>query len=451
MIMKNSIIYILLIIFLGSCQSEVLPHSDNDNKIVLSNEEYNSIAFEQGAKLSDNEILNLVNGFVLSADSRTETKSANNKYSISKRYYWQDSEINSFVTKSSNVDSLEICEVDINEDEQVLVVTNRDCPHVVSYTKKTKDNGLIDDIYPLVAMREIAKYSAISTFRQKKFRNDSIRLQTEAKINLHFGWDSKEFSFAKIKDKIHRIGMDTKSIPEENPYGHVYFRSNNTRTKTTWNQDVPYNSKLPQQCSYTTQYEGRYPVGCAVVCIAQVLAHLEPYLYCDGYTMDWKSLKKESTIKRSSVATLRNQVGALMKFIGTHTKAVYGCAGTSMNTGYAMTNFLPIYGVISDAEKALNVSSVYSSLSKGNIVVLRGASEEGRHAWILDEYLITQPGYDFGDYNLKIDYVRANMGWGGDESDGFYEISEQGILEFNTITGGNFISGITCFTNVRRK
>lgn len=214
---------------------------------------------------------------------------------------------------------------------------------------------------------------------------------------------------------------------------------------------VPYNSKLPQQCSYTTQYEGRYPVGCAVVCIAQVLAHLEPYLYCDGYTMDWKSLKKESTIKRSSVATLRNQVGALMKFIGTHTKAVYGCAGTSMNTGYAMTNFLPIYGVISDAEKALNVSSVYSSLSKGNIVVLRGASEEGRHAWILDEYLITQPGYDFGDYNLKIDYVRANMGWGGDESDGFYEISEQGILEFNTITGGNFISGITCFTNVRRK
>lgn len=448
---KNSIIYIFLIVFLGSCQEEVNPHLDNNNKLVLSNEEYNSISFEQGERLSDNEILNIVNGFVLSADNKAETKSEDNKCLISKRYYWKDDEINSFVTKSSNVDSLEICEVDINDDEQALVVTNRDCPHVISYTKKTKDNAQIDDIYPLVAMREIAKYSAMSTLRQKKFRNDSIRLRTKEKVNNHFGWTLKEFSFDKIKDKIQIIDIDTKSIPEENPFGHVYYRSNNTRTKTTWNQDVPYNAKLPQQCSYTYQYEGRYPVGCAVVCIAQVLAHLEPYLYCDGYTMDWKSLKKDPTIKRSSVATLRNQVGALMKFVGTHTNAVYGCEGTSMNTGYAMTNFLPIYGVISDAEKNLNVSSVYNSLSKGNIVVLRGASEGGRHAWILDEYLITQPGYDFGDYSVKIDYVRANMGWGGDESDGFYEISEQGILEFNTITGGNFTSGITCFTNVRRK
>lgn len=451
MMIKSNVIYILLIIFLGSCQNEVPPHFDSDSKLILSSEEYNSIAFEQGAKLSDNEILNLVNNFVLSANNNTVSKSENRKYSITKRYYWEDIALKSPITKNGYVDSLEICEVDINDDEQALVVTNMDCPHVISYTKKLKSNAKVDDIYPFIAMREIAKHSAISTVRQNRLRKDSIRFQTKEKINNYFDLIPNEFSFAMIKDKIQINDIGTKSVPIENPYGHVYYRSNNTRTKTTWDQDVPYNSKLPQQCSYTNQYEGRYPAGCAVVCIAQVLAHLEPYLYCDGYTMDWKSLKKEPIITRSSASTLRNQVGALMKFIGTHTKATYECGGTSMNTAYAMTDFLPIYGIISDVEKALNVSSVYNSLNKGNIVVLRGASEQGRDAWILDEYLITQPGYDFGDYNVKIDYVRANMGWGGDKSDGFYEISEQGVIEFNTISGGNFVSGITCFTNVRRK
>lgn len=452
--MKKSYLFAFSLLLYCSCQSDFasLPEVETQ-KIILSNEEYKSIASDDVKELSEDDAIRMVKSFetLLKVDSLSTKSADNGTYSVKKKFYLSN-ETDGIKTKASPAsdrESMLVYEIDIDDRVNALVSADSRFPHVITYTNKDTKYDC-DDRYPSEVLTQIAQYSALSKLRKRVRTQDSLRIVAKSKIAEVLECDPKDVVFSEIKDRLQVSLKETKATAEEEIYGHIYFQSKNTRTSTTWDQVAPYNRKLLQACSYDSWYEGRYPVGCAVVCIAQVLAHFEPYMYCDGYNINWKYLKPGS-IEINAPANKIHQIGALMKYVGDHTNATYSCSGTSMSTGEAIINFLPNYNIITDPEKNMNISSIRQSLAASHIVIMRGnAPGHGRHAWIIDEFVTTQPGYDYGYPDPKIDYMRANMGWGG-SYDGYYEIDEDGYLDFNTGSNGVFNESLTCFTNVRRK
>lgn len=452
--MKKGYLFIFSILLFCSCQNEFASHDKGEAEaIILSDAEYNSMASEDTRELSDSEVINMVKGFetLLKTDSLSTKSEGKGTYIIKNKFYLsiEADDVRTKAHPATDGESLLVYEIDVDDRISSLVSADSRFPHVITYTNKEMKQDS-DDRCPAETLTRIAQYSALSKLRKSINIQDSLRMVAKNKIAEVLGCDPQDVVFSQIKDRLQIPLKKTKATAVEEVYGHIYFQSKNTRTSTTWDQTAPYNRKLRQSCSYDSWYEGRYPVGCAVVCIAQVLAHFEPYMYCDGYTINWKYLKPGS-IETSAPADKIHQIGALMKYVGQHTNAVYDCSGTSMNTKNAIENFLPSYNIITDPEKNMDINSIRQSLAAGNIVIMRGnAPDNGRHAWIIDEFVTIQPGYDYGYPDPKIDYMRANMGWGG-SNDGYYEIDQDGYLDFNTGSNGVFNESLTCFTNARRR
>lgn len=450
--MKKYYLLILSVLLYCSCQNDFVSQPKEIQAILLSNEEYNSIASDDEEELSDDEVIRMVKRFesLLKLDSQTTKSVGKGTYFIKNKFYLSN-EADGMKTKTmpdTDEQSMLVYEIDIDNRVSSLVSADSRFPHVITYTNKDM-NSALNDRYPAEVLSKIAQYSSLSALKKCMRTKDSLRIVAKSKIADALGCDPDEVVFSQVKDRLQKPMKQTKSPTIEDIDEHIYFQSKNTRTSTTWDQTAPYNRKLLQSCSYSYAYEGRYPAGCAVVCIAQVLAHFEPYMYCNGYTINWKYLKP-GTIERNAPSDKIHQIGALMKYVGEHTNATYSCDGTGMDTKAAIEKFLPNYNIITDPEKNLEINSIKQSLTNGNIVIMRGnAPGEGRHAWILDELITTQPGYDWGYPDPKIDYIRANMGWGG-TSDGYYMVEEDGSLDFDTMVG-YYSEDLTCFTNTRRR
>lgn len=213
--------------------------------------------------------------------------------------------------------------------------------------------------------------------------------------------------------------------------------------KTKWHQWSPYNNLYP------TYLSDRYPAGCGVIAVAQILAHNKypNALTIRGINVDWNVLDRfrrgyfsQSDSDKEHIAAVIYNIGKLMKM-----KNQVILSNGSKNA-VTKTN---ISGAVSALQQCgyKSVSSLgYSTVTARNMVYLnqlpifiRGQEynkDNSGHAWVIDgwnEYIVrywncyydTHGGTDMTIIERELLDTRAytkihcNFGWGG-QCDGYY-------------------------------
>lgn len=179
-------------------------------------------------------------------------------------------------------------------------------------------------------------------------------------------------------------------------------------THTIWDQGVGYNNLLDNMgCgSYSN---GRPPVGCVAVAMAQLMRFFEK-----PSSFDWDSMDP----RQGSYAT---QV--LMKDIGQKVKMIYDCSGSGAYDSDALAAFKQ-YGYkrakFYDFRNGKDADGIWRQLIKGSPIYAAGSSSNGRHAFIIqgasykyvfrciidkDQFISLHPFIDEAYYDIS-------WGWG---------------------------------------
>ncbi|MDR0750233.1 MAG: C10 family peptidase [Tannerellaceae bacterium] len=204
---------------------------------------------------------------------------------------------------------------------------------------------------------------------------------------------------------------------------------------TNWNQTYPYNSQCPV-ASCSSSYNGRYPAGCLIVAVAQILAY-----YRVPSSLDWTSILASPMVTGSSSSTVINQVGNLIANIGTSLNTNYDCGGSSAYLSAAPSVFSS-YGVITNGLISFSLPAIVSSLQNGRLVLIYGETTSGiGHAWVCDGY--KRHVYSSTEY---YDYLDMNWGWGG-TSNGFYYMYSPPSFNAGSYT---FTNNLKIIANIRK-
>lgn len=292
--------------------------------------------------------------------------------------------------------------------------------------KKAGENACLKQVRAFNECKEPLRKSA-----QKKMLSQSRSTAMEA-------WELKEMEWEGWK-----LEWSNKKFPE---------------LSVTWDQDYPYNCKLPQMGCTDPSYDYRCPAGCGVVAIAHALAYYEPKMSINGQQVDWKMLKKQPYISYSASTQLKNQVGFLMKWIGEKAQAQYTCAETT--THDAIGNVLNLVGMSCDGNSDFDINKIIDSINQGHLVEASGAGhvkdektgEEldkvAGHSWIIDGYVIATIDDVSQNVHDRAFYVHNCLGWNG-KNDGFY-LLDDGELSFDT-DAANLKMRLKIHTNIRKK
>lgn len=446
--MKTNIFIISCICLFASCTNteNIVPTMD---KIELTQEEYISIANDDVGVIEDSEALKLVDGFA-------NVKVGADKVSLSiKRKFYATTENESGIisadTRSLSNISIPIYEIELKADSTIgysLVSVDKRFPVVLAYIPNHRKSKEMQSA-GVDMMTEIAQRTAVQSVAKIEAIKDSLREKTLFKLAKLLNRDIQSLSFEQIKSDITvKSPIISRSPVEENPSVGALQSEVSPLITVSWDQTAPYNRKLKQACDYDIYdgYEGRYPAGCGVVCIAQILSYFEPPMFADGITIDWKLLKSSPKVTVYDTPARIKQISILIKFIGNRTNTKYSCESSSTDVGAAVKNFLPLFNIVADSRSSWNVSKVKASLGtnsqNANPIIITGVCDTGSHAWILDGF---QKRLDSSGKELY--YVHANMGWSGYE-DGYY--LAESSMSFQTSID-NYNRNINIYPNVREK
>lgn len=450
--MKRDIIFLgILLIVLFSCESKDDVSQKKENSIVLTKEEYISIAYDNPKEITPEEAIDIVNSFLCSAE---QTRASYIDKKIRKKYYMMpgDKEVFTIAASRSSDKAIPVYEVELNDGENEgysLVSADERYPAVLTYLPKASHQET-----PLCIggklMTEMAVSNAFFTIEQYEKIKEEWRTKTLQRIAKLLHKNEGDISFDQIKGLIQLEDGTSRSEVEKNPTLGTYQTGISPQIKVTWSQNAPYNRKLNQACEYDNVTEGRYAAGCVVVCLAHVLSYFEPAMFADGITIDWKLLKSSPTVKLNDSSTRINQVAILMKFIGNRTNTAYSCEkGGETNTEKAVNNFLSQYNIIADSRCNWDMNKVRvalgNSVSTFKPVIVTGRCDAGGHAWVLDGFQQRRDNTTGQEYY----YVHANMGWGGLD-DGYFLVESSMNFQCETISY-NFNRNIYIYPNVRKK
>lgn len=446
--MKTNILIISCICLFASCTNteNIVPTMD---KIKLTQEEYISIANDETGTIEESEALELVRNFTKSMANSDKTSM------YIKRKIYSTAEDGDKTpntnTKSASYHSIPIFEVKLKNDSTVgysLVSADKRFPAVLAYVPIHRQSEGMQNI-GAEFMVEIAKETAQHSVAKVEAIKDSLRRKTLLKLARMLDKNVETISFNDVKNLITvESSFATRSEKEDAPSTGILQSEVSPMIKVSWDQTAPYNRKLKQACDYDIYngFEGRYPVGCGVVCIAQILSYFEPPMFADGITIDWKLLKSSPKVTVYDTSARIRQISILMKFIGNRTNTKYSCESSSTDVGAAVKNFLPLFNIAADSRSSWNVSKVKASLGtnsqNANPIIITGTCDTGSHAWILDGF---QKRLDNSGKELY--YVHANMGWSGNE-DGYYLAESSMSFQTNI---DNYNRNINIYPNVCKK
>lgn len=93
---------------------------------------------------------------------------------------------------------------------------------------------------------------------------------------------------------------DPSTIPPSDPHESIKYVVGEWQTKekiapmltTVWHQDSPFNDNAPMKSWFFWDKKKRSPAGCFPIAIAQIIAYHEMMSECNGYKLNWKSIKK---------------------------------------------------------------------------------------------------------------------------------------------------------------
>ena len=208
--------------------------------------------------------------------------------------------------------------------------------------------------------------------------------------------------------------------------------------KTTWNQSVPYNLKVPiYTYTYNNQdYSEQCVTGCVATALAQVMNYYQWPASCpalDAYTtsekslglyvealptttFDWSLMKNSYDYSETGAAA--NEVAKLMRYIGQAIHMDYNIADNGGSAGAiyqdVMINTFGYSRSMHSVSRADYTTAewegiLYQELAEGRPVLYDGASTSSGHQFICD-------GYDGNGL------FHMNWGWGG-QSDSYFVLS----------------------------
>lgn len=218
-------------------------------------------------------------------------------------------------------------------------------------------------------------------------------------------------------------------------------------TKTTWNQDAPYNNDCPLDNSGQ-----RSVTGCVATAMAQLMKYHEwpakpkgssAGVVFDGTTYDWANMIDDykpgnyTSKQASAVATLMRQCGAAVNMM----YSSWSSGAYDMNVPVAFTKFFnygpEVFMVWKDYTPLSTWTEiVYGELAEGRPLYYSGSSSQGGHAFVCDGY-------------SDNDFFHFNWGWGGYQ-DGYFRLTA-----LNPASGGagsyegGYNSGQTILTGLK--
>ncbi|MDR1563011.1 MAG: C10 family peptidase [Dysgonamonadaceae bacterium] len=476
--MKNLLLVSLLLVVIAcdKQKNDDIIKGGHREFISLSTPEFLSIAFDGNNELSVEETQEILNDFF----DVNETKSANSTSIIDYKYV-VEMKRNRSITKSSEPEVEKIAfhrynlnvatkSMDGEEDGFAIVCADRRFPNVIAYTKTgaieaAKDNGA-------AIMLDRAQSTALMRIAEIKYYEDSLRESTTKKIkeDLYVS----DFTLDEIVSKIFINDQDVTKGFKVTPSGNE-VTTVGPLTSTAWGQNSPFNLYInlsgDDAEEFGSSYDGRYPTGCVVTCMAQVVAYLKPTVGNLSVTgpngasftgaFSWPTVLVSSRpVSNDKTSAQSKQLAALMKTIATGSGTTWGPDGGSTSTSNAITFLKNKWGISIDGKKGMNFANMKSSLDDLRIVVLTGACSEvtkaaitGRHAWIADGYLIRQKVTRQILKNYAV-YCHCNFGWGGNW-DGYYLFETDGSITFDIGyewmgTWDSYAFDLHCYPNVRK-
>lgn len=472
MIKNKYLIYILIAPFLFlSCTDSNIVGEFNDgktdnNKIVLTPDEFVSIAYDNPQELPQEAISNIVLNFRDNIEIGNEISTRSSepaKVSIAKKYYITEKK-NSIetltATRSPISDKFAIpifeVEIDNNKGNKSLAVVCGDerVPEVLFYLDNYIPKSVIDN--GTRYLLELSKKNVFSDIQQIEHIKSTKKDSTLRKIAQQLNIPQKKISYLDIKDRI--ITTDEISTRNNNPGNQAGGVSRpqsyvvgyvNPLSKVAWKQGEPYNYGRPIMMiydGYGGEQEGNLAVGCANVAIGILFSILKPSMSLNNnLQIDWDYITSVESITfipeipgYGSPEDMVNMITGLLAQIAIDTKSFPSYEDkklTDVNTGNKytksvitgtgtspsdITNYLRnIVNFSGNENNKFNGNLAKQSLFERKPVFLQGSGhmvdangdiigKAGGHAWLIDGVVITKrqrrAGYDH--------YWSVNMGWG---------------------------------------
>ena len=454
MLNNKYLIYLFIISFLfSSCTDSNIANKFDDGKaendqIVLTPEEFASIAYDNPQELTLEEISNIVANFQNNIEGGNEIATRNSettKISIKKKYYVaEENNIIKNIAKTRSTTSKGL----------TVPIFDERVPEVLYYVDNYTPHSEIDT--EARYLLELSKKNVFLDIQQIEHIRATKKDSTLHKIAQQLNIPQKKISYSDVKDRI--ITTDEISTRNNNPGnqsgGVNRPQSNvvgfvNPLSKVSWTQNEPYNYGRPRMMiydGYGGEREGHLAVGCANVAIGILFSIVKPDMYlANNQKVDWDYATSVESIRFiqgypefSSPEDLINMITGLLAQIATSTdsrpsyeekelldvntgekykKSVITQTETpTINTINYLKSMVNLYG---DQNNKFNGNLAKQSLFERKPVFLCGPGHivdndgkiignGGGHAWLIDGVVIMKrqrrAGYDH--------YWSVNMGWG---------------------------------------
>lgn len=473
----------------SSCQNEMVSDSApmvEEDKILLTKDEALSIANDNPTTLTEEEVLEMVNGF--SNSLAIQTRSIGNpKVSASiAGMHRLGGVVPNANTRSAATDSVLVYEVRLTSGDKqgyALVSADTRSAGILAYI----ENGSYEDRDRTGAgmMLALAEATTVAEINKVERLKAELRDKTLNKVAATLGKSS--VTYDEVKDLIEVEGVDgnemvSRSTPVDTPSTQIVSmmpQNGGAVLKTEWGQNRPYNLLLPICYDPVFRSEVPYPMGCAIAAGVQVLAALAPTMTIDGTTIDWAMLTRKPTIYYNVYDGYGDYEEAMMvsrvvkhMYEGTGTtpdidedfKHEYyedpsiPCVVSSTTNTAKLREYLNRYVSCGAYYSQYAPDPLLATINTNRVMpcvaIMGGARTTNEsagkvtHAWVIDGYAICIKASREILRNNDL-YFHANMGWDGTDN-GFYKVNADTSIGFETYAG-NYNVDFWEITDIHKK
>lgn len=436
------------------------------SKIVLTPEEFVSIAYDNPKELTEEEISNVISNFRNNIKVGKELNTRNSeisKISVKKKYYiTENNNIVETVTTTRSTTPKEltvpIFEVELSNDDGgkslAVICGDERVPEVLFYSENYySDTNINNEIRYLL---ELSKKNILSDIQQVEHIKSTKRDSTLYKIAQQLNISEGEISYPIIKDQI--VTTDEISTRNNNPGNQIGGQSRptsdvvgfvNSMSKVSWAQGNPYNYDMPVMMvfdNHAGEHEANISVGCANVAIGILLSIIKPAMSLNnGQRINWDYVTSVESImyipelpEYGSPKDLVDMITGLLAQIAaatesypfyeekelidvdTERKYIKSVITQTNTPTINIVNYLRSMANFSGNEGyRFNGNQAKQSLFEKKPVLLCGSGQivddngnilrqAGGHAWLIDGVVITKkPRQSEVDH-----YWSVNLGWG---------------------------------------
>ena len=485
--MYKCIAFILTVFSIFSCtnvdviDSSILRDAEND-KIVLTAEEFVSIAYDDPKELSQKDIINVISDFqCVNEEIGFVTRSFDtSNVVIKKKYYISNARKltrnRSYVIKKLNIPVYEVEVSNNNGGKDFAVVCGDERAPKVLYYLDNYDSSLNMD-NATCYLFELSKNSILFDIEQIERIKSEKRGPTLNKIARELNTSKEQISYTSIKERITtEVDINTRN----NPAGGVAKPTTrivafvNPMSKVTWAQGEPYNYAMREAMIYDgkqNEYKGNLLVGCANVAIGTLFTIIKPTMFlANNQDVDWGYVTSTSYIftneynpEASSPPELVSMISNLLALIAeeTATTPVYETktlkdkngslyeksviTGTETSVPNIISYMRKMAVFSGDENTRFDANLVKQSLFDKKPVFLFGMGhyidsnhniieDAPGHGWLIDGYIMTKRSGQL----VYDNYWSVNMGWGTTMSKGYFR------------TGDNFQDCDVVFNNGKK-